>query len=144
MGMVPCTPGNGAPVYNRPHGRGEHPQQHPKHRAEEPFARRGGKQSMGGRTWPHSSGQAGMSPHAFPTSVPDRLGPNPSTPHTIRPDNATAEPSPNVHWSRAHPTPTRSSPHRQGKTPEHCGEMPGWADVEHPDAGAPYPVHDDS
>ena len=88
---------------------------------------------MGERTWPHSSSQTGMNPHVSPSNVPDRLKPNLSTPRTIRPDNATAEPFPDVHWSCARPTPTRSSPHREGKNPGHCGETPGQADVEHPD-----------
>ena len=47
VGTGPYTPGNGAPVYNRPHGRDEHPQQYPKHQAGEPFAKHCGKQSMG-------------------------------------------------------------------------------------------------
>ena len=70
VGTGPYTPGNGAPVYNRPHGRDEHPQQHPKHQAAEPFAKHCGKQSMGEITWPHSSSQTGMSPHVSPSNVP--------------------------------------------------------------------------
>ena len=45
--MDPYTPGTGAPVYIRPHGRGARLPQYPKHRAEELSARRGGKQSKG-------------------------------------------------------------------------------------------------
>ena len=124
MGTGPYTPGNGALVYNWTHGRDERQQQSPRHQVVEPFAKRGGKQSMGGRTWPHSVSQTGMSPHVSPSNVPDRLRPNLSISRTIRPDNATTEPSPDVHWSCARPTLTRSSPCRQGKNPGHCGETP--------------------
>ena len=46
--MDPYTPGTGAPVDIRPHGRGAGLPQYPKHRAEDPSTRRGGKQSKGG------------------------------------------------------------------------------------------------
>ena len=120
----PFTPGTGAHVYIRPHGRGARPQQHPKCQAEELSARCGGKQSKGGKTWPHSAGQTRTSPHAYLTNVPDRLGPNPSTPRTIRLGNATAEPSPDGRWSYGYPTPARSTPHRQGKNPGIVAKRP--------------------
>ena len=48
-GTDPYTPGTGAPVDIRPHGRGERSQQHQTRQVEEPSARRGGKQSKGGK-----------------------------------------------------------------------------------------------
>ena len=81
-------------------------------------------QGGGGGTWTHCAGQTRPSPHASPTNGPDRRGPNPSTPRTIRLGNATAEPSPDGRWSYGHPTPARSIPHRQGKNPGIVAKRP--------------------
>ena len=137
-GMTPpptYTPGTGAPVYMQPHGRGARPQQHPKCRAEEPSARRGGKQSKGGKLGHILQGKQGRAPmllrQMFQTGS-DRK-PFHTAHHSTR-------------WTLIICTSNAGSIHtsQTGKNPGHCGETLGRAYANHQDVGAPCPIRDDS